>query len=407
MKNIIYQVLFLLFFSFLSFSQEPAKLLTSTNFNNGEPIPEAKTASEWEQLSMSNQPVFMKKVIVGKEYFFYNWYAISDKRQLVDEKWMIPNSNELLIWNAYSPISVQPIGIISEQGAFSKVAEQQYFWTCSEYTDKGKRESAVSVSISKTNIGETEIKQAYKQEGFLVWIVEKEKMSIAIKEATKLLLETKRLSSTFVNNTTKTETNPTTGNITTTSITEYKSVKIGNQTWMTENLNTDRFRNGDLIPEAKTTAEWELADKEGKPTWCYYLNDSINDRRYGKLYNWYAVNDSRILAPKGWHVSSNIDWVNLSDFLGGDDVSGKKLKNTFGWSSNGNGNNISSFSGFPGGFRFSNGDFYYLGFCGYWWTSSESNTKSAFFVGLEHKNNRLQKSENNKGEGFSVRCIQD
>jgi sulfatase modifying factor 1 len=186
MKNIIYQVLFLLFFPLLSFSQEQVKLLTSTKFNNGEQIPEAKTASEWEQLSMSNQPVFMKKVIVGKEYFFYNWYAISDKRQLVDEKWMIPNSNELLIWNAYSPISVQPIGIISEQGAFSKVAEQQYFWTCSEYTDKGKRESAISASISKTTIGETSLNQAYKQEGFLVLIVERE----AIKVASKTLVET-------------------------------------------------------------------------------------------------------------------------------------------------------------------------------------------------------------------------
>jgi hypothetical protein len=186
--------------------------LTTTLFSNGEPISEAKTQAEWEQLSMNNQPVLMKKNIEGKEYFFYNWYAISDKRQLVDEKWMIPNQNEIVIWNAYSPIEIVPVGIISEQGAFTKVTDQNYFWTSSEYTDKGKRESAVSFSISTVNNNEIELKQAYKQEGFLVLVIEKEKMSNAIKEAAKLLGDAKRLSSTIINNTTKTETNSTNGN---------------------------------------------------------------------------------------------------------------------------------------------------------------------------------------------------
>ena len=202
----------MLFIPFLSFSQEPAKLLTSTKFNNGEPIPEAKTSTDWEQLSMSNQPVFMKKLVNGTEYYFYNWYAISDNRGIVNENWMIPSQNEIIIWNAYSPIEIVPIGIVSEQGAFTKVTDQNYFWTCSEYTDKGKRESAISFSVSTVNNDEIELKQAYKQEGFLVLVVEKEKMSIAIKEAAKLMLDVKKSSSTIVNNTTKTETNKTNGN---------------------------------------------------------------------------------------------------------------------------------------------------------------------------------------------------
>jgi uncharacterized protein (TIGR02145 family) len=406
MKNKIYQILFLLFFSFLSFSQEQVKLLTSTKFNNGEQIPEAKTASEWEQLSMSNQPVFMKKIIVGKEYFFYNWYAISDKRQLVDEKWMIPNQNEIVIWNSYAPIEIVPVGIISEQGAFTKVTNQNYFWTTSEYNEKGKRESAVSFSISTVNNDEIELKQAYKQEGFLVLVVEKEKMSIAIKEAAKLMLDVKKSSSTIVNNTTKTETNSTTGSTNTTK--DYKIVKIGNQTWMTENLNVDRFRNGDLIPEAKTADDWKRAGKNEQPAWCYNNNDPVNGEKYGKLYNWYAVYDSRGLAPTGYHVPSDFEWTTLTTYLGGEDIAASKLKSNSGWNYNGNGTNSTGFSGLPGGYRVGNGTFGFIGKSGYWWSSSKADTFSAWYRSLHYLNgNLLRNGHSPKQGGFSVRCLRD
>ncbi len=191
MKNKITILVFVILTNYTD-SQVKYKLLSSITFNNGELIPESKSTSEWEQLSMNNQPVFMKKIIDGTEYYFYNWYAISDKRQLVDEKWIIPNSNELPIWNAYSPISVQPIGIISEQGAFSKVTEQNYFWTSSEYMDKGKRESALSISISNINYGESSLNQAYKQEGFLVLIIEREAMKMASKTLIEFYLKSNK-----------------------------------------------------------------------------------------------------------------------------------------------------------------------------------------------------------------------
>jgi uncharacterized protein (TIGR02145 family) len=404
MKKLIYQVLFLHFIPFLSFSQEPAKLLTSTKFNNGELIPEAKTASEWDQLSMSNQPVFMKKLVNGTEYYFYNWYAISDIRGVENEKWMIPNQNEIIIWNAYSPIEITPIGIVSEQGAFTKVTEQQYFWTNSEYTDKGKRESAFSFSISTVNNDEIELKQAYKQEGLLVLVVEKEKMSIAIKEAAKLMLDAKKSSSTIVNNTTKTETNSTAVNSNTTK--DYKTVKIGNQTWMTENLNVDRFRNGDLIPEAKTGDEWELAGKNKQPAWCYYDNDPANGEKYGKLYNWFAVNDSRGLAPAGYHVPSDSEWITLSAYLGGENVAGDKMKSSSGWNENGNGTNSSGFSGLPGGNCGSVGSFS-IGLNGYWWSSSEFGTFNAWYRDLDYKRGDAYRESFNKTIGFSVRCLKD
>jgi len=81
-----------------------------------------------------------------------------------------------------------------------------------------------------------------------------------------------------------------------------QDVKIGNQTWSKTNLEVKTFRNGDTIPEAKTDEEWQKAAKEGKPAWCYYKNK----KKYGSiLYNWYAVNDSRQLAPEGYHIPND------------------------------------------------------------------------------------------------------
>src|SRR6188508_2434374 len=82
----------------------------------------------------------------------------------------------------------------------------------------------------------------------------------------------------------------------------YTSIKIGQQVWMGQNLNADSFRNGETIMEAKSAEEWIKAGNEGKPAWCYYENSIENGRKYGKLYNWFAINDPRRLAPKGWHI---------------------------------------------------------------------------------------------------------
>jgi uncharacterized protein (TIGR02145 family) len=105
-----------------------------------------------------------------------------------------------------------------------------------------------------------------------------------------------------------------------------KTVKIGNQVWMTKNLDLDKFRNGDPIPQAKTYEEWLKADVNKKPVWCYYDNDPENGRIYGKLYNLYAVEDARGLAPIGFHVPVEIEYVKLIDYLGGKEVAGIKLK---------------------------------------------------------------------------------
>ncbi|MDB5013379.1 MAG: hypothetical protein JWQ25_1581 [Daejeonella sp.] len=95
----------------------------------------------------------------------------------------------------------------------------------------------------------------------------------------------------------------------------YKTKKISTQTWMAENLNVSHFANGDVIPEAKTADDWVKAGNDETPAWCYYDNDPIKGKKYGKLYNWYAVIDSRGLAPKGWKVPDRQDWYKLDSYL--------------------------------------------------------------------------------------------
>jgi len=194
---------------------------------------------------------------------------------------------------------------------------------------------------------------------------------------------------------------------------KFNEIKIGSQVWMTENLNVDRFRNGDLIPEAKTADEWKKAGKEGNPAWCYNNNDPVNGQRFGKLYNWYAVNDPRGLAPEDWKIPSNEDWRHLSNFLGGEEVAGKKMKSTNGWNSDegksGNGTNESGFSGLPGGDRNINGDFGDIGYGGTWWSSTvdTSEGSDAWFWGLAYFRGYFGGHFIYKSNGYSVRCLRD
>jgi uncharacterized protein (TIGR02145 family) len=193
------------------------------------------------------------------------------------------------------------------------------------------------------------------------------------------------------------------------SFTFSQTVTIGSQVWMTKNLDVDKFRNGDPIPQANTNEEWETAGKNGQPAWCYHKYSK--DNLYGKLYNWYAVNDQRGLAPIGWQIPSDTEWSVLIDYLGGKDVAGTKMKSTKGWSNDGNGNNQSGFSGLPGDYRNGLlGDYVMTGggFYGYWWSSTESNKRHAWYRTLGWNHENVERSDfHNKETGMSVRCLKD
>ncbi|MFY7972718.1 MAG: protein kinase domain-containing protein [Flavobacteriales bacterium] len=186
----------------------------------------------------------------------------------------------------------------------------------------------------------------------------------------------------------------------------FKEVKIGNQIWMAENLNVSTFRNGDTIPESKNIDEFENMGAQNKPSWCYFDFDSSNGQKYGKLYNWHAVNDPRGLAPIGYHIPSDTEWTNLINFLGADRA-GEKLKSTSGWFDAGNGSNESGFTGLPGG----NCDLIMIGaeigHSGWWWSATQVEHIAAMSLGLHSYNKSAQIIEAYKENGLSVRCIKD
>ena len=186
----------------------------------------------------------------------------------------------------------------------------------------------------------------------------------------------------------------------------YDEIRVGSQTWMTENLNVDHFRNGDPIPEARTPEEWKKAAKEGRPALCYYNNDLMLSKKYGKLYNWYAVIDPRGLAPAGWHIPSDQEWKNLEMYLGGAPIAGAKMKTSEGWYNNGNGNNNSGLAALPGGCRFNN-NFLYLGKQGYWWSTTASDANRAWIRFLSFYDGIVFRFSYHKRQGLSVRCIID
>lgn len=184
-----------------------------------------------------------------------------------------------------------------------------------------------------------------------------------------------------------------------------KEVKIGSQVWMAENLNVNEFRNGDPIPMARTATEWEYANENKLPAWCYYNNEAANGQAYGKLYNWYAVHDPRGLASKGWHVPSDQEWTQLTDHLG--PTAGAKMKSNNGWKEKGNGTNESGFSGLSGGGRYSDGKFDGFGGYGVWWSSTENDYGSAWNRSLNSLTSNVNGNFANKGNGVSVRCVKD
>ena len=183
---------------------------------------------------------------------------------------------------------------------------------------------------------------------------------------------------------------------------------IGAQVWTLKNLDIATFRNGDTIPEARTNEQWQKAALERTPAWCYYNNDPANGVLYGRMYNWYAVADTRRLAPVGFHVPSKQEWILLANYLGTIYLAGSAMKSTIGWQNNGNGNNSSGFTGSPGGDRGPDGTFAYWGTDCFWSCATEYDVDGIWDYGLHSSNNELSELyANNKGHGFYVRCIRD
>lgn len=163
----------------------------------------------------------------------------------------------------------------------------------------------------------------------------------------------------------------------------YKTVKIGNQVWMAENL----------------------AYKPPTGKYWAYDNDTKNAATYGYLYDWETAMK---VCPSGWHLPSDAEWTTLTNYLGGLDVAGKKMKSRTGWENNGNGTDESGFSGLPGGYRQFQWPFLSIGSDGYWWSSTETNSTNAWLRNLYYySRSAYNRYEDNKTNGVSVRCLRD
>jgi uncharacterized protein (TIGR02145 family) len=186
------------------------------------------------------------------------------------------------------------------------------------------------------------------------------------------------------------------------------TIKIGTQTWMKKNLDVTRYRNGDPIPQVTDSVLWTALTTGA---YCYFENDSATyAATYGKLYNWYAVNDPRGLAPAGWHVPSDVEWTTLTLFLGGDSVAGGKLKETglIHWRTpNKQATNTTGFTALPGGIRTNNGSFRTTGLYCQLWSSKGFGTTRAYFRSLNSISARINRDYCAKEFAFYVRCVKN
>lgn len=199
---------------------------------------------------------------------------------------------------------------------------------------------------------------------------------------------------------------------------EYSTLQIGEQWWMTQNLKVTHYQNGDAILFAPDTLTWE---GQTNGAYCNYNNNYINVETYGRIYNWHAVDDSRNIAPEGWHVATDEDWKQLEMYLGmsqgqadstdwrGTDEGGKLKEVGFThWNDPNRGaTNSSGFTAVPGGYRNFSGNYYTMGKSGSYWTATEAGGGWGWYRYLSSSQTDIGRFDNIGSVGCSVRCVKE
>jgi len=190
----------------------------------------------------------------------------------------------------------------------------------------------------------------------------------------------------------------------------YNTVVLGTQEWMTSNLRTLHFSNGDVIPHNFSQSAWNNLNQSSGAD--YYNNDAVTGATYGVLYNWAAASNINNVCPTGWHVPSNNEWTTLINFAGGSATAGGPLKesDTAHWNfPNFNATNFTEFTALPGGLRHITGGYQFKNESGYWWTSTQgiANSSFAFNVKMSYADAAVLQYESNQRGGFSVRCLRN
>jgi len=389
------------------------KNLNTDKFQNGDIIKQAKTNTEWELAIISKQPAwcyYNYDKENGEKYGkLYNWFAMKDDRKIAPKGWHVPTGGDwgnlveyhggpgrggskmknstgwekarTLATNDFG-FSALPGGFLDEDGTF-KYRDTVVGWWKNGYEANS---SYLMVGISN------DVGRFFKSQKEKDWLY-----GFYIRCINDSLSKTN-----FEENSPK-ETEESVDKNTPRVPKRIRPVKIGPLFWMNNNLEVDKFQNGDQIFQATSEQEWTRSISKKQPAWCYYNFDSANAQKYGKLYNWYAVNDSRGLAPRGWHIAAQREWENLILQLGGKRRAATSIVgNLNGWFPD---KNTKKFNGELGGRIYGNGQFNNLSSYCFWWTSSENNDNEAFSVFLTE--NELSIKNHSKNSGFYVRCVKD
>lgn len=190
----------------------------------------------------------------------------------------------------------------------------------------------------------------------------------------------------------------------------YGTVVLGSQEWMTSNLKSLHFSNGDVIPHNFSQSAWSGLNQSSGAD--YYNNDPLTGATYGVLYNWAAASNINNVCPTGWHVPSNQEWTTLINFAGGSATAGGLLKerDTTHWNyPNFNATNSTGFTALPSGLRHNTGSNQFLNDFGFWWTSTQgtANTSFAYNVKMSYADEIVLQYESNQRGGFAIRCLKN
>jgi uncharacterized protein (TIGR02145 family) len=416
-----------------------AENLNVSTFRNGEIIPEARNYEELDEYDKNKQPAWCyynfdknNGLKYGK---LYNGFAVMDPRGLAPEGWHIPVDHE---WDQLGfELGFDQAGkMLKSQSGWNnwesggddircnncETASKEYKKICP--TCKGTGYKGKTAKITKNGNGTDIYKFSSKPSGYVLfnkfyslgevasyWTSEFTNYGVlktrAIEGDDGLKYSNAIDGDYHAIRLVKDYTNNYNSIIDKRNNKSYKTTVINSKEWICENLDVSTFRNGDLIPEATTEEEWQKAGEEKRPMSCYYNFDKSNGEKYGKLYNWYAVNDSRGLAPDGYHIPSDQEWEGLTKLLG--ENAGVKMKTSLGWKDFGNGSNESGFSGLPAGWVLSDGRSEKIGFGTSFWSSSESFVEETWGRGLLWDFWSCWKfgEGTKRSEGISVRCVKD
>ncbi|NQT27681.1 hypothetical protein HQ585_20160 [candidate division KSB1 bacterium] len=388
-----------------------AENLKVTHYRNGDPIPNITDNSQWAKLTTGSYGAYNNKEMHAITYgYLYNGYAVKDRRNIAPKGWHVPTKDEWQILIDYlgglyitggklketgtahwrspnngatneSGFSALPGGDRDfENGRSYSLGINAWFWS---FTSNRSNLSMQQLDVADSRI----ISSGTYDEHFGFSI--------------RLVKDTEQAS--------KPVSKHSYGTLKDIDENIYKTVKIGNQVWMAENLRVAHYRNGDQIPYVVNNSEWF---KLNSGAFCTYENSGGAENTYGHLYNWHVVNDNRNIAPMGWHVPDNNEWRELIKYLGSSDVAGGKLKTlglTYWKAPNTDATNESGFSALPAGCRMREGNFDYRGGYTFFWSRTVYDDFNAryWFLGCNYSIIYGEGEYREKNYGCSIRLVKD